>query len=661
MADYPIPLTPCTPDEQENKVKAENDFIFISNKNNKFNVSFQNCTNHININSYSNYNQYNLKYEKRYNLNELKANKFLSICDSIDEIYEQLMIELRKKSNKTIIENNRNIIISIPVEHIKVKEIKFILEEKKIKTEKEQIKDLYEELIKVKNDNINIKEEINKIKNDMDFLKEENNKLKEKNSYFEEQLKLISDKLNNNNNNDKNKDKDILIPKRNDNKSLFTPTFPDIMDFNNGKIINEEKYNNIIYYNENISDLNSIYKDSDFFEKITLGAFIVCTNLNSLYLIREEILKEIKKDGRIKFNLILGEFNIKNFRNFINQNVEFSKCIQNTCIYTNNLDQYLNINIESLKIINIYNNREKVKHFINEFSSENIRRYPLRKLITYQDYLDKYKKFHYEIAKFYGDLSPETYKKYLEKIKILIEEEDKRKELKNRDKNKVYEGFFSFDLREDLNNVDKLIIREWTKDSYYLDLNKWLSNLDIHSFEAVAYFASRIMYSLNSYGKKEDKYVNINKKLLYGGEKISYSSLLAYERMKGNIITFSTLFETFDGVNIANQFFSRNKSKFLYKTKLLFSTKFILEIHHKNNFISNGINIENISFYKSERENLFQPFSFYFLRDVIIDINNYTADIYLETIGKLEILEEQIKKGKEIEYNENLKIMQVKK
>ena len=131
--------------------------------------------------------------------------------------------------------------------------------------------------------------------------------------------------------------------------------------------------------------------------------------------------------------------------------------------------------------------------------------------------------------------------------------------------------------------------------------------------------------------------------------------------MKGNIITFSTLFETFDGVNVANQFSSRNGSKNLYKAKLLFSTNFILEIHHKNNFISNGINIENIFCYKSERVNLLQPFSFYFLRDVIIDINNYTADIYLETIGKLEILEEQIKKGKEIEYNENLKIMQVKK
>ena len=58
---------------------------------------------------------------------------------------------------------------------------------------------------------------------------------------------------------------------------------------------------------------------------------------------------------------------------------------------------------------------------------------------------------------------------------------------------------------------------------------------------------------------------------------------------------------------------------------------------------------------------LFQPFTFYYVRDVIIDIQNYEATITLETIGKKEILELQIKKGKEIEFNEKEKIMQVKK
>ena len=44
----------------------------------------------------------------------------------------------------------------------------------------------------------------------------------------------------------------------------------------------------------------------------------------------------------------------------------------------------------------------------------------------------------------------------------------------------------------------------------------------------------------------------------------------------------------------------------------------------------------------------------------MIDLENYKADIYLETIGKKEILEEKIIFGKEIKYNEQEKILEVK-
>ena len=155
MADYPPTPSPCTAEENEqeieNKCKSQNDFNFISNKNNTFNVTFKNYSNYIEINSFSN-NEFYSKYKKRYYLKELKTNKFLSICDSIDEIYQQLIIELKKENKKTIIEDNKNITILIPVDHIKVKEIKFILEEEK-GSKKEIIQDLYEESKKVKKDN----------------------------------------------------------------------------------------------------------------------------------------------------------------------------------------------------------------------------------------------------------------------------------------------------------------------------------------------------------------------------------------------------------------------------------------------------------------------------------------------------------------------------
>ena len=79
------------------------------------------------------------------------------------------------------------------------------------------------------------------------------------------------------------------------------------MNYVNRNIINiikEERYNNIIYYDENIDYLNSLNKDIDIFERYTNGAFILCRNIKSFELIRNEILMKINRDKRITFNLI---------------------------------------------------------------------------------------------------------------------------------------------------------------------------------------------------------------------------------------------------------------------------------------------------------------------------------------------------------------------
>ena len=57
---------------------------------------------------------------------------------------------------------------------------------------------------------------------------------------------------------------------------------------------------------------------------------------------------------------------------------------------------------------------------------------------------------------------------------------------------------------------------------------------------------------------------------------------------------------------------------------------------------------------------LFQPFSFYYLKDIHIDIQKKTADIFLETVGKKEILEEKLRGGSEIKYSRKNKIMEIK-
>ena len=82
----------------------------------------------------------------------------------------------------------------------------------------------------------------------------------------------------------------------------------------------KQKYNNIIYYDENNIDLDLIYQNSDYFENNTNGAFILTQDFSSLQIIIEEISLEIKKNENklrnLIFNLIINKNNCETIINF---------------------------------------------------------------------------------------------------------------------------------------------------------------------------------------------------------------------------------------------------------------------------------------------------------------------------------------------------------
>ena len=138
----------------------------------------------------------------------------------------------------------------------------------------------------------------------------------------------------------------------------------------------------------------------------------------------------------------------------------------------------------------------------------------------------------------------------------------------------------------------------------------------------------------------------------------SFSSLLAYQRAKGKIIILSAFTSSSEDESLAKDWAWRDYLKEQYNFE--FSVVFYITNNWKEGWISNGINIQEVAPFKNEKEILFQPFTFCYVKDVKFDLKKYTADIYLETVGKTEILENEIKNGKRIEYNEDLKIIQVK-
>ena len=439
---------------------------------------------------------------------------------------------------------------------------------------------------------------------------------------------------------------------------------PDIMSFPNASVNKEEKFNNIIYYDSNIEKhKNEIHTDSDLFERETPGAFILCSNLKSLEIIKKEIIKYRRTDKKVIFNIISngGGFK-KDLKHFIDENEDFRKFINKVCIFCMYTEKYMHLKDDYKDLIGeVTSSQEAVINFIKNFSSKDIKPFPLTKLVRLNDYFDKYKERHIKVSQYYGDLNPEDFKKKLAEIKEVINKDEKEKQLK-RKKDEILEGLLTFDLEKDLEALDQLIIKEYTKNTFYGDLNRWLMKGRMKYYEPVAYFTSRLMFSLNSYAEKNRKFCKDDKKVLHRGTKLFYSCLLPYERALDKIILLSGFTSSSTEDEVAKTWAGRgngNERK-IFENSSKFSVIFNITNKYENNlWISNSIDIHDLSEYKNECEFLFQPFSFYKVTKVDIDIENYTADISLETIGKKEILEEKIKLGKTIKYNESENIMQV--
>ena len=202
---------------------------------------------------------------------------------------------------------------------------------------------------------------------------------------------------------------------------------PDIMNFSNAIVNEEDKFNNIIYYDSNAEKYKKeIHTDSDVFERVTPGAFILCTNIDSLEIIRDEILRHKKSEKKTVFNIISnGKGYINDLKPFLNNNQKFKECLNKLCIYCLKPSNYEEIQKNEPNFINLVTNKTtKVINFIKEFSSKDIKPFPLTKLVTLSDYQNKYKERHKTISLFYGDLKKESYEEYIEKIK-------KEKKVKN--------------------------------------------------------------------------------------------------------------------------------------------------------------------------------------------------------------------------------------
>jgi hypothetical protein len=421
--------------------------------------------------------------------------------------------------------------------------------------------------------------------------------------------------------------------------SGFIERIPDIMSFPEEKFSSDQKYNNIIYYNENKEYIGTVNQDSDNFERHTPGAFIFCNNEKSLTLVLHEILMAVNNNQFIKFNIITNGRSFEKLMKILDNNPQFSKYISNVCIYCLKIDEYKPFKVKYKILYEIYtDNKTLVNDFIEKLSSREIKPFSLEKLITYENYDQKYKERHHKISKFYGDIDSGVFKRYFYKLKSINE--------KNDFGNGIIKNL-NYDLDQDLDKLNELITQRYSGIHLYKTMNKILLSSDF--YEAIAYFTARIMYSLNTYAEKNKKFCTQNQKL-YLGIKLPYTCLLQYERAIGKAICFSSFTSTTENEGIARNNAGRNNAKEQNDLHSIFSVVITINNIYKDGY-KNVIDINPESKNSDEREYVFQPFSFFRLTNISIDVNNKTADISLDTIGKKEILEEKIREGKEIKIN----------
>ena len=505
--------------------------------------------------------------------------------------------------------------------------------------------------IKDKNDKIK-KEEIEKEKEKEEIKEEEKNIIKENEKVKDDKKKkeVIKEKE------EIKEDKDEIkenIKKLNE----ICQNAHDIMEIANEYTQKKEnfKISNILYYDENIEKhLDSIHEDSDYFERKTPGAFVLCTNLLSLRLVMEEIkIYNTKRFNISLFNLIVTGSKFQKIIDFLIEN-NYEELFLNICIYCMEIDKYSHLSKKYNKIKGVYNDQEQVIKFIEEISSEKIRPFPIVKIISYFDYKDKYHDRHEKISEFYGNLTKETYKEISKKMEQFIE--NKTKDDLRIEKEDFIESLKAFNISRDLDFLHKLVIKEYTKDTYYSYLNNRLKNLDKNDYEIISYYTSRLMYALNYFALKYNCFYTKNI-TLYRGEKKTYSNLLPFERLKGKIILFSSFISTSEDKNIAIDFSGRLNSEKIYKAKQYFSVIYQIKNYSVNSTVPCGVNVQSLSKHCEEKEILFQPFSFYLVKNVKFNYKKYTADIDLEIIPKKEIFEEKIQKGAKIIYNKKLNLM----
>lgn len=413
------------------------------------------------------------------------------------------------------------------------------------------------------------------------------------------------------------------------------------MKFKNQNIGMKKTQNNIIYYDESFSKRTfSVYKDCETFKNQTDGAFILMTK-DFLWDIFIEELRG--KSEEYKFDLIITGSAAKKILTKI-KNLNAEHFIDRICIYTFSREKYMQLMIEFKKIEGIYYYQNEVINFIHA-KKQNSEIYQTVKLLTYQDYIQKYSVLHKMISSHYGQNEENCFKIAISFLKdFLLWYPKLQLKTKLSKEVKIKSLLECLQTFKGINDNEEDIIKLYTQNenSYYNDFNFWLNHSDPLAIQKISWFIAAVMYSVNKYGEKEGVKESTT---LYRGIKMNLSDILSYERSEKQLICYPSFTSSTPLKKVAEEFSTYKLGKNQYSI--------IIKINYlyNNEFCPTAVDISKISCYPKEKERIFPPFSFFIINKVEIDHQNHKGDIELESIGRKEIFEEKLRDGYQLNYN----------
>ena len=413
---------------------------------------------------------------------------------------------------------------------------------------------------------------------------------------------------------------------------------------------------NIIYAGDEDKSLNIIHDEISFIEN-EIDCHLLVTNIKEQILLilnlikmQNELLNNNNNDKKIKLNLIIKIDMIKEMFDFMEKNKKFENIDKIFVIYddeneTDFQEEYKN------KIEKTFKNKiEMINYFKN--TQSNSLPMNINNLITLEKYNKKFILYHEKIAKYYNDKITNTdFNKYFSQFSQFLNSKNSLEPEKIQNFLKIIKLAFS---KKDNNEKYESIINAFynSENSLLLEFNKFLYEINPHTYDSIAFFVSEIIRSFN---ENKNKLLS-NKKKVYKYFKLSLAELLQYKQNEGNIITFPEFLVTNE--DESKTMVESGIKEISNRQILARQNKNIYNVYVKINYNWNKESIPISFLYKNE--SIFLPFSFFRIKNVAIDMNKNISIISLTAMNKKLIFENYLTNKSEIIYNNSLNTVTLK-